>query len=56
MVVTANILSVGHSQVNAIYEEVDITSAIQSGTTIVLDNTGHNFTLGDAIFVSGFVW
>jgi hypothetical protein len=41
---------------NAIYEEVDITSAsCQSGTTIVLDNAGHNFTLGDAIFVSGFV-
>lgn len=41
---------------SATYEDVDITSAsCQSGTTIVLDNAGHNFTLGDAIFVSGFL-
>lgn len=41
---------------NADYEESIVTSAsCQSGTTIVLDSAGHNFTLGDAIFVSGFL-
>jgi hypothetical protein len=40
---------------NADYEEVEITTAsCQSGTTIVMDNDGHNFTLGDAIYISGF--
>ena len=36
------------------YEEVNFTSAsCVSGTTITLSNAGHNFTLGDAVFVSG---
>ena len=40
---------------NADYEEVEITTAsCQSGTTIVMDNDGHNFTIDDAIYISGF--
>ena len=36
------------------YKEANFTAAsCVSGTTITLSNSGHNFTLGDAVYVSG---